>query len=193
MNILNNMGNVNTMDNTSNKTDMTKTRNKLPDTTNNFLSNLSEYLQTQLYFYGSVQRNDFFLGNSDIDVDIFTPNEKGIVNKLSNYLQIDKKDFKKIVWQNDKKRMIYGYKKYYKNESLNLKIEFSIYNEKYKNDVLKSHEYKTNLPLHIVILLYLLKFLYYKLDMIDSKTYRKYKHYILTDLINYKNHIFVAI
>ena len=89
--------------------------------------------------------------------------------------------------------MIYGYKKYYKNESLNIKIEFSIYNEKYKNDVLESHEYKTNLPLHIVILLYLLKFVYYKLQMIDSKTYRKYKHYILTDLINYKNHIFVTV
>lgn len=175
------------------KTDMTKTKNTLPDTTNNFLNNLSEYIQTPLYFYGSVQRNDFFPGSSDIDIDLFTHNEKSTINKLSNYLQIDKKDFKKVVWQNDKKRMIYGYKKYYKNESLDLKIEFSIYNEKYKKDVLESHEYKTNLPLHIVILLYLLKFAYYKLQIIDSKTYRKYKHYILTDLINYKNHIFVTI
>lgn len=175
------------------KTDMTKTKNKLPYTTNNFLNNLSEYLQTPLYFYGSVQRYDYFHGKSDIDVDIFTNNEKSIINKLSNYLQIDKKKFKKIIWQNDKNRMIYGYKKYYKNESLNLKIEFSIYNEKYKNDVLESHEYKTNLPLFIVVLLYLLKFCYYKLHIIDSKMYRKYKDYILTDLINYKNHIFVVI
>lgn len=184
------------MINTSNmnyKTDMTKTKNKLSDTTNNFLTNLSDYLQTPLYFYGSVQRYDFFPEHSDIDIDIFTPNEKSTVNTLSNYLQIDKKEFKKVIWQNDKKHMIYGYKKYYKNESLNLKIEFAIYNEKYKNDVLESHEYKTNLPLYIVILLYLLKFVYYKLHMIDSKIYRKYKHYILTDLINYKNHIFVVI
>ena len=42
----------------NNKTDMTKTKNKLPDTINNFLSNLSEYLQTPLYFYGSIQRYD---------------------------------------------------------------------------------------------------------------------------------------
>jgi len=47
--------------------------------------------------------------------------------------------------------------------------------------------------LHIVVLLYLLKFVYYKLHMIDSKMYRKYKDYILNDLINYKNHIFVTI
>ena len=175
------------------KTDMTKTKNKLPDSTNNFLNNLSEYLQIPLYFYGSVQRYDYYHGHSDIDIDIFTSNEKSTINILSNYLQIDKKKFKKIIWQTDKNRMIYGYKKYYKNESLNIKIEMSIYNEKYKNDVLESHEYKTNLPLHIVILLYLLKFVYYKLDMIDSKMYRKYKDYLLTDLINYKNHIFVAI
>jgi len=175
------------------KTDMTKTKNKLPDTTNHFLTNLSDYLQTPLYFYGSIQRYDYFPGKSDIDIDIFTDNEKSTINTLSNYLQIDKKQFKKVIWQNDKKRMIYGYKKYYTNELLDIKIEFAIYNEKYKKDVLESHEYKTNLPLHIVVLLYLLKFVYYKLHMIDSKMYRKYKGYILNDLINYKNHIFVAI
>lgn len=175
------------------KTDMTKTKNKLPDDTNNFLNNLSEYLQTPLYFYGSIQRYDYYHGYSDIDIDIFTSNEKSTINTLSNYLQIDKKKFKKIIWQTDKNRMIYGYKKYYKNKLLNIKIEFSIYNEKYKNDVLELHEYKINLPLHIVILLYLLKFVYYKLHLINSKMYRKYKDYMLTDLINYKNHIFVAI
>lgn len=85
------------------KTDMTKTRNKLPDTTNNFLTNLSEYLQTELYFYGSIQRGDFFPGHSDIDIDIFTSNEKSTINTLSNYLQIDKNKFKKVIWQNEKK------------------------------------------------------------------------------------------
>jgi len=190
MNISNDSDNTN---NTNNKTDMTKTKNKLPDYVINFLNNLSEYLQTPFYFYGSVQRSDFFPGYSDIDIDIFTYNEKALINTLSNYLQIDKKDFKKIIWQNDKKKIIYGYKYYYQNESLNIRLEFSIYNEKYKKYVLESHEYKTNLPLYIVIMLYLLKFIYYKLQMIDSKMYRKYKHYILTDLINYKNHIFVAI
>ena len=187
MNVLNNIGNTN------NKTDMTKTKNKLPESTNNLLNNLSEYLQTTLYFYGSVQRGDYFPGYSDIDIDIFTSNEKSTINILSNYLQIDKKKFKKVIWKNSNNQIIYGYKKYYKNESLNIKIEFSIYNEKYKKDVLELHECKTNLPLHIVISLYLLKFCYYKLHLINSKMYRKYKDYMLTDLINYKNHIFVVI
>lgn len=73
------------------KTDLTKTKNKLPDSTTNFLNNLSEYLQTPLYFYGSIQRYDYFPGKSDIDIDIFTDNEKSTISKLSNYLQIDKK------------------------------------------------------------------------------------------------------
>ena len=90
----------------NNKTDMTKTKNKLPDKTNYFLTNLSDYLQTPLYFYGSIQRYDYYHGHSDIDIDIFTNNEKSTINTLSNYLQIDKKKFKKIIWQNDKRRMI---------------------------------------------------------------------------------------
>jgi preprotein translocase subunit SecE len=94
-----NMNSMNSMNNMNNKTDMTKTKNKIPDSTNNFLNNLSEYLQTQLYFYGSVQRYDYFPGNSDIDIDIFTDNEKSTINKLSNFLQINKTEFKKIIWK----------------------------------------------------------------------------------------------
>jgi len=89
----------------NNKTDMTKTKNKLPDTTNHFLTNLSDYLQTPLYFYGSIQRYDYYHGHSDIDIDIFTPNEKSTINTLSNYLQIDKKKLIKKCQKNAK--MIY--------------------------------------------------------------------------------------
>lgn len=176
-----------------NKTNLTVIKNKIPEKTSNFLSNLSEYLQTQFYFYGSVQRYDYFPNYSDVDVDIFTNNEKSIIHKLSNFLNINKKDIKKIVWKTPKNKMIYGYKYYYKNKDLNIMVEFSIYNDKYKCEVLESHEYKSNLPTHIILLLIIIKFLYYKLNFIDSKTYRSYKDYILNDLINYNNCIFVTI
>jgi hypothetical protein len=178
---------------TDNKTNLTVVKNKIPEKTKNFLNNLSNYLQTQFYFYGSVQRYDYFPNHSDVDLDIFTNNEKSIINKLSNYLQINKKEIKKIVWKTPDNKMIYGYKYYYKNEELNIMVEFSIYNEKYKIEVLKSHEYKTDLPFYIILLLFLLKFLYYKLNFIDKKCYRDYKKYILDDLINYNNNIFVTI
>jgi len=184
----------NNNNNNNNKTSMNVTKNKIPEHTNKFLNNLSEYLQTQFYFFGSVQRYDYFPQHSDVDVDIFTDNEKSIINKLSNYLQIDKKQIKKIVWKTpENNKIIYGYKYYYKNENLNIMVEISIYNEKYKNAVLKSHTHKTNLPLHIIILLYLLKLLYYKLKFIDEKTYHIYKKYILHELLNKKNNIFITI
>ena len=182
------------MNNNNNKTNMNVTKNKIPQHTNNFLNNLSEYLQTQFYFFGSVQRYDYFPNHSDIDVDIFTNNENSIVNKLSNYLQIDKKEIKKIIWKiPGNNKIIYGYKYYYKNEDLNIMVEISIYNEKYKHAVLESHGYKSNLPLHIIILLYLLKLLYYKLNIIDRRTYFNCKKYILDDLTNNKNNIFITI
>lgn len=173
---------------------MNVTKNKIPEYTTHFLNNLSEYLQTQFYFFGSVERCDYFPEHSDIDVDIFTDNEKSIINKLSNYLQIDKKQIKKIVWKMPgNNKIIYGYKYYYKNEDLNIRVEISIYNEKYKHAVLEAHAYKTKLPLHIIILLYLLKLLYYKLKFIDKKTYHIYKKYILDELLNKKNNIFITI
>jgi predicted nucleotidyltransferase len=47
---------------------MEYTKNKLPIKTHKFLNKLSNYLDTKLYFYGSVQRLDFFTNQSDIDI-----------------------------------------------------------------------------------------------------------------------------
>ena len=49
---------------------MEQINNSLPNDVNVFFKELSDYIDTPLYFYGSVQRNDYFPGNSDIDVDI---------------------------------------------------------------------------------------------------------------------------
>ena len=49
---------------------METTKNKLSPETKQFFDKLSSYLDTKLYFYGSVQRDDYFDGKSDIDVDI---------------------------------------------------------------------------------------------------------------------------
>ena len=49
---------------------METTKHNLPDDVKQFFNGLSNYLNTQLLFYGSVQRSDYFPGKSDIDVDI---------------------------------------------------------------------------------------------------------------------------
>ena len=63
---------------------MEKTRNKLPDNINKFFDDLTKYMDTKLYFFGSVQRNDYIHGLSDIDIDIFTDNIDSIINIGNN-------------------------------------------------------------------------------------------------------------
>jgi hypothetical protein len=155
---------------------METTKNKLPDDVNTFFKNLSKYLDTKLMFYGSVQRSDYFPGSSDIDVDIFTDNVDSTIVKLGHFLNAKKKSFKKVVWRiATTGKMVYGRKIMYKNPDINLTAEFSIYDSKYKKQVLEQHLKKTIVPFYVSILLYIIKFLYYDLHIINSSWYRYLK------------------
>ena len=54
---------------------METTKNELPYKLKRFFYKLENDLDTKLYFYGSIQRNDYVAGKSDIDVSIFTDND----------------------------------------------------------------------------------------------------------------------
>ena len=82
---------------------METTKNKLSPYETIFFNKLSNYLDTKLYYFGSIQRQDYFPGGSDIDVDIFTDNTSRIINQIQNYLHIDKKTTSKFIYKvNDK-------------------------------------------------------------------------------------------
>jgi hypothetical protein len=160
---------------------MENTKNKLPENVNVFFNKLSDYLDTKLLFYGSVQRGDYFPGSSDIDVDIFTDNVNSTVTKMQHFLYTKKKDFKKIVWRiGSTGKMVYGYKIMYKNPEINLTAEFSIYDSKYKKQVLEQHLKKTIVPFYVSILLFIIKKLYYDMHIISSSWYRYLKMKILS-------------
>jgi len=173
---------------------METTKNKLSENAEIFFQELSSYLETPLYFYGSIQRNDYFPGHSDIDVDIFTSNECSVIAKMQHFLHVKKSDFKKFVWRlNHNNRMIYGYKIMHKNREQGFNTEFSIYNEKIKNDILKEHVRKTVVPFYITGLLILLKIFYYNLHFIDKKPFRYLKKKLLTVGIGLPDDDFVVI
>ena len=65
---------------------MNKIRDDFPEDLKKFFINLQNYLDTELYFYGSVIRNDYVKNKSDVDLCIFTDNEQSILNKLKFYL-----------------------------------------------------------------------------------------------------------
>ena len=162
---------------------METTKNKLDPSVENFLKNLSAYLNTKLYFYGSVQRDDYILNKSDIDIDIFTDNIQSTILKLSHYLNVPKSKFKKtfsVTYKDDiYKYTTTGYKIYYTSPDLISPIEFSIYNEKDKEELLQIHKEKFNIPFYISWLLIFLKFLFYTLNIIPLSTYRIIKSWLL--------------
>ena len=172
---------------------METTKHKLPKDIQLFLKNLKHYLNKSLYFYGSIQRHDFING-SDLDIDIFTDNESSTIEQISHYLNISKNTLKKTISKyNNDHTVIYGHKVMYESTELSMPIEFSIYNEKNKNQVLHQHNSKVDLPFYVSVLLIILKTIYYKFHLINQKNYSSTKHQLLSTFIGRSNDYFVKI
>jgi len=173
---------------------METTHNKISPYAKKFFDRLSQYLDTKLYFYGSVQRNDYFPNSSDIDVDIFTDNESSTILQMQNFLKVPRTDFKRIVYRLHRtNELVSGYKIKYKSLKNNFEVEFSIYNERYKTQVLKEHNFKTVLPWYVAYLLYILKFVYYKLFVLPKSTYLFLKNLTLDHLVEGEASEFVVL
>ena len=172
---------------------METTKNKLSDYEENFFLKLSNYLDTKLYFYGSIQRNDYFPGSSDIDVDVFSDNMTTTISKLQHFFGVKKSEFKKIVYKvRTSNKIIHGYKYKYNDPLNKLNTEFSIYDEKYKDIVLLEHSSRIIIPFYISWMLIILKYLYYNIGIIPKKIYYYLKNKVI-DSVDGKNAVFVVI
>ena len=173
---------------------METTKNKLTPYQTSFFNRLSTYLDTKLYFFGSVQRHDYFPESSDIDVDIFTNNESATIVQLMNFLHVERDDFKRFVWKlNVNGQLVKGHKIMYKEPEHHLAVEFSIYNESYKHGVLYEHSQKSVIPFYASALLIFIKILFYNLALIPGTWYTKLKRFILTYVIAKDHDHFVVI
>jgi hypothetical protein len=143
-----------------------------------FFTNLSNYIDKPIYFYGSIQRPDYIPEKSDIDIDIFTDNETSTIQMLSNHLNIKVSEFKKTIYK-IKSNMVYGYKTQYADIENNINVELSVYDEKYKPLILKEHENCKNLPFYTMIVLYIIKVLFYNFQIISSKSYKRLKQFLM--------------
>jgi len=158
---------------------MNNIRSDFPQDVKKFLIDLQNYLDTDLYFYGSVNRKDYIHGKSDIDIAIFTDNEYSIMTKLQHFLHVKRDAFDKVVWKIEEK-IIYGYK-IKCDEYINLKCEISIYNNDFKKLVLNEVYHTT--PLYISIMLFLLKSIYYTFPILSKKTYSTYKRILFNRIM----------
>jgi predicted nucleotidyltransferase len=173
---------------------METTKNKIPENQEIFFEKLKKYLDTKIYFFGSVQRDDYFKESSDIDVAIFTDNVKGIIYKLQIFLDKESDDFKNFVWKiPGDNTIVKGYKVKYKNKDENFVTEISIYDIKYKEKVLKEYNGKRELPFYATWSLIFIKFLFYKLGIIPLELFLYLKNFILTVMISKKESNYVVL
>lgn len=152
----------------------------------NFFNNLQNYLETELYFFGSIKRVDYFSNSSDIDIIVISDNVKSILSKIQTYLKIQKNKIQKIVQQYSvyDKGIITGYKIKYINIENGIEFDLLVYNEKNRNDVLQNIYDINNLPLYMITILYILKILYYKLHLITKKIYNNLKCHLFACYFN---------
>ena len=176
---------------------METTKNKLSPYETIFFNKLSNYLDTKLYFFGSIQRYDYFPGVSDIDVDIFTDNVSRTISQIQNYLHIDKNSTSKFIYKIDKEKSKYelvkGHKIKYEDRENSLKVEFSIYDEKLKELILTEHTRKQNLPFLVSLFLVILKYLYYTVCIIPKFIYKFLKNFLMNTCIDGKDAEFVVV
>lgn len=169
---------------------MNKIRDDFPPDIKQFFVNMQNYLDTDLYFYGSVNRPDYVHGQSDIDVAIFTDNEQSIMTKLQHYLHVKRNAFDKLVWKLEG-TIVYGYKIKCDNY-INNKCEIVVYNNTFKDLLFSELKQYNSVPFHIAILIYILKTMYYTFPILSKKTYAEYKRFIFNKIMfNKTNSVFL--
>jgi hypothetical protein len=177
---------------------METTKNDFSPYEKTFFSKMSNYIGEPIYFFGSIQRSDYFPGLSDIDIDIFTIDEKSTIIKLQKFLDMDKSDFKKFVYKIDIKNnkgneLVVGYKTKYVDTENSLTVEISVSNEKYKEVILNEHRSKFDLPFYITWFLIFLKVLHYNLGILPIYYYSLIKKIITNKLYDDNKSEFVVI
>jgi predicted nucleotidyltransferase len=172
---------------------METTKNELPPYASLFFDKLGKYLDTKIYYFGSVQRSDYFPQSSDIDVDIFTDNESSTIAKIQNFLGVNRYEFKKFIYRLHKSnKLVHGYKIKHNDFKNHFKTDMSIYNKKDKKEVILEHTSKFVLPLYISILLIILKYIYYNIGIIPTNTYIYMKNIIIDNMVEGKSSEFVT-
>jgi hypothetical protein len=170
---------------------METTRNEMSPYAKHFFNSLSNYLDTKIYYYGSIQRPDYFPKFSDIDVDIFTDNESSTISRLKTFLNVDNYKVVNIAYELHKSnKLIFGHKVVYTDRDNHFSTEISIYSEKYKDAVLYEHNFKQQLPFYVLYPLIFVKMLYYN-HIIPHNIYKKIKRFLMNNMIEGKDVDFV--
>jgi predicted nucleotidyltransferase len=163
-------------------------KERLGDYKYNFFKNLQNYLDTELIFFGSVKRLDYFKNSSDFDIAVITDNVSNTLTRVKTYLHINQNEVKKV-YQNFREispNLIVGYKIKYADVKNNISFDILIYDEKYREVIMKELNESNNIPFYMITILYVLKCIYYNLGLMSSTYYIYIKRIIFSMYQNKK-------
>jgi predicted nucleotidyltransferase len=157
-------------------------KHRLSEYKYNFFTNLQNYLDTELIFYGSIKRYDYFKESSDIDITVITDNIKSTLLKLQVYLKVQKGKIKKLIqkFTHQDSNIVNGYKIKYKDIENDIIFDILVYDEKYRIPVMNNINKINNLPTYMIVLMCILKYLYYTLGLLTKGMFLDIKNFIFT-------------
>ena len=176
---------------------MEATKNKLSPYEKTFFNKMNNYIDLPIYFFGSIQRDDYIPNSSDIDIMIFTDNIKSTITKIQSFLNnssgnmVELKKF--IIKSNNTNELINGFKILYEDSENNFSIEFSIYEEKNKEYILNVKQKQIFLPFYASWFLIIIKYLYYRFNILPKDWFKYLKDKILHEVISVKSEDYVAL
>jgi predicted nucleotidyltransferase len=157
-------------------------KDRLSEYKYNFFTNLQNYLGSELIFYGSIKRYDYFKESSDIDITVITDNIKSTLLKLQVYLKVQKGKIKKLIqkFTHQDSNIVNGYKIKYKDIENDIIFDILVYDEKYRIPVMNNINKINNLPTYMIVLMCILKYLYYTLGLLTKGMFLDIKNFIFT-------------
>ena len=159
---------------------MEDVKHKMPIHQRHFFTKLENYLDTPLYYFGSIKRYDYYPNDSDIDAILFTNNESSSISQLQNWFDVSKNDFKKVVhFLPESKRIVHGHKLTYKNEKQNISTDILIYNKKDEEIIKRDDQLRVGMPYYILPIMVILKMLYHQVGILPKYWYVYFKRIIM--------------
>jgi hypothetical protein len=164
---------------------MEEIKNKISERNYYFLKKFEEYIGSDLIFFGSIMRYDYNSKSSDIDIAIISDNINSTLIRLKNFLNIDNRKIRKIYQKTpNSKNIITGYKTNYDDYENNLSLEIVLYDKKYRKEILESINKINSFPFYITYTLFIIKLLYYNLNIMPKELFDTIKKIIIRNYLN---------
>lgn len=165
---------------------------KLTQEQYDYLVALEQFTNSKIHFFGSITRDDYFIGKSDIDVYLITPNVHDTLFKVKKFINNpNRKAYqgkKHIKFTIDNLPQEYTFENLYirqKNRIINLEI--NIYDEKYRQNLKLYYDLKRErLTPFLVCCLIMAKSVFYNVNFISNPQKSKVKRFIMCDLCGFK-------